>query len=67
MYSTMNSYYKYTSTLKSSFNKINILILPINAGEKYLKYSIHLPIFATTNHYESNMPHREIRTFHDIT
>ena len=56
MYSTMNSYYKYTSTLKSSFNKINILILPINTGEKYLKYSIHLPIFATTNHYESNMP-----------
>ena len=41
MYNTMNSYYKYTSIPKSSFNKINILILPTNTGEKYLKYSIH--------------------------
>ena len=41
MYNTMNSYYKDTSILKSSFNKINILILPINTGKKYLKYSIH--------------------------
>ena len=41
MYNTMNSYYKDTSIPKSSFNKINILILPINTGKKYLKYSIH--------------------------
>ena len=41
MYNTMNSYYKYTSIPKSSFYKINILILPINTGEKSLKYSIH--------------------------
>ena len=37
MYNTMNSYYKCTSIPKSSFYKINILILPINTGEKYLK------------------------------
>ena len=41
MYNTMNSYYKYTSIPKSSFNKLNILILPINTGEKFLKYFIH--------------------------
>ena len=41
MYNTMNFYYKYASILKSSSNKINILILPINIGEKYLKYSIY--------------------------
>ena len=39
MYSTMNSYYKYKSIPKSSFYKINTL--PINNGEKYLKYSIY--------------------------
>ena len=39
MYNTMNSYYKYTSIPKSYFYKINII--PINNGEKYLKYSIH--------------------------
>ena len=33
IYNTMNSYHKYTSIPKSSFNKINILILPINTGE----------------------------------
>ena len=42
MNNSMNSYYKYTSIPKSSFNKINILILPINTGDKYLKYFIHL-------------------------
>ena len=42
MYNSMNSHYKYTSIPKSFFNKINILILPINTGDKYLKYSIHL-------------------------
>ena len=31
----MNSYYKYTSIPKSSFSKKNVLILPINTGEKY--------------------------------
>ena len=41
MYNTMNSYYKYTSIPQSSANKINILILPITTGKKYLKYSIH--------------------------
>ena len=41
MYNTMNLYYKYTSIPKSSFYKVNILILPINTEEKYLKYSIH--------------------------
>ena len=41
MYNTMNLYYKYTSISKSTFYKINILILPINTGKKYLKYSIH--------------------------
>ena len=41
IYSTINSYYKYTSIPNSSFNKINILILLVNTGEKYLKYSIH--------------------------
>ena len=41
MYNTMNSYYKDTSIPKSFFNKINILILPISTGKKYLKYSIH--------------------------
>ena len=41
MYNTMNSYDKYTSIPKSSFNKINIHILPVNTGEKYLIYSIH--------------------------
>ena len=34
MYNTMNCYYKYTSIPKSSFNKTNILILPINTGKK---------------------------------
>ena len=33
MYNTMNSYYKYTSIPKSSFNKINILILPTILGK----------------------------------
>ena len=37
----MNSYYKYRSIPKSSFYNINILILPINTTEKYLKYFIH--------------------------
>ena len=41
MYNTINSYYKYTSISKSSFYKINILILPTNTGKKYLKYSMH--------------------------
>ena len=43
MYNTMNSYYKYASISKSSFNKIDILILPspINTGEKYLKHFIY--------------------------
>ena len=41
MYNTMNSYCKYTSIPKSYFYKINILILPINTEENYLKYSIH--------------------------
>ena len=41
MYNTMNSYYKDTSIPKSFFNKINILILPISTGKKYLKYSMH--------------------------
>ena len=41
MYNTMNLYYKYTSILKSSFYKINILILPISTREKYLKCSIY--------------------------
>ena len=41
MYNTMNSYYKDKSIPKSFFNKINILILPISTGKKYLKYSIH--------------------------
>ena len=41
MYNTMNSYYKYTSIAKSSFHKINILILPIDIGKKYPKYYIH--------------------------
>ena len=49
MYNTMNSYYKYTSIPKSYFYKINILILPINTGEKSLKYSIH---FASTCNYQ---------------
>ena len=66
MYNTMNSYHKYTSIPKSSFNKINILILPINTGKKYLNYSYILPIFATTSHYESDYPYREIRKFHDV-
>ena len=42
MYNTMNLYYKYASIPKSSFYKVNILILSINTEEKYLKYSIHL-------------------------
>ena len=42
MYNTMNSYYKYTSIPKSFFNKINILILPMSTGKKYLKHSIHI-------------------------
>ena len=42
MYSTMNSHCKYTAIPKSSSYKINILTLPINTGEKYLKYSIHI-------------------------
>ena len=41
MYNTMNSYHKYTSIPKSSFNQINILILPINTGETFLKYFTH--------------------------
>ena len=41
MYNTMNLYYKYISIQKLSFYKINVLILPISIGEKYLKYSIH--------------------------
>ena len=41
MYNSMNSHYKYTSIPKSSFNKINVFILPINSGEKYLKHSIY--------------------------
>ena len=41
MYNTMNSCHKYTSIPKSSFYKINILILPINTGEKYPKHFIH--------------------------
>ena len=41
MYNSMNSYYKYTPIPKSYFYKTNLLILPINTGEKYLKYSIH--------------------------
>ena len=49
MYNTMNSYYKYTSIPKLSFYKINILILPINTEEKYLKYSID---FASTCDYQ---------------
>ena len=65
MYNTINSC-KYTSIPKSSFNKINILILPINTGKKYLNYSYILPIFATTSHYESDYPYREIRKFHDV-
>ena len=42
MYNTMNSYYKYKSIPKSSFYQINILILPINNEEKYLKYTVFL-------------------------
>ena len=38
IYNSMNTYYKYTSIPKSSFYKINVLILPINTKEKYLKY-----------------------------
>ena len=49
MYNTMNSYYKYTSIPKSSFQKINILALPINTGKNYLKYSIH---FASICNYQ---------------
>ena len=49
MYNTMNSYYKYISIPKSSFYIINILILSINTGEKYLKYSIH---FANICNYQ---------------
>ena len=41
MYDTINSYYKYRYIPKSYFNKINILIMPINTMEKYLKPSIH--------------------------
>ena len=41
IYNTMNSYQKYKSIAKSSFYKMNILKLPINIDEKYLKYSIH--------------------------
>ena len=41
IYNIINSYYQYTSIPKSSFNKIDIPILPINTGKKYLKYSIH--------------------------
>ena len=63
MYNTMNLY---TSIPKSSFYNINILILPINTREKYLKYSIHFASFATTSHYESNFPYHEIRKFHDV-
>ena len=43
----MNSHYKYTSIPKSSFYKINILILPINTEEKYLKSVIMNLIFRT--------------------
>ena len=53
MCNTMNSYFKYKSIPKSSFNKINILILPINTGKKYLKYSLHFAFIWTTSHYES--------------
>ena len=53
MYNTMNSYYKYTSIPKSSFYKINTLILPISTGK-------------SISHYESNFPYREIRKFHDV-
>ena len=62
MYNTINSYYNYTSW-KSSFNIINILILPINTGKNYLKYSNILPLFVTTSHYESNFLYCEIRNF----
>ena len=41
MYNTMNSYYNYTSILKSYFSKIKI-----NA----------FYLFVTTSHYESNFP-----------
>ena len=34
MYNTMNYYYKYKLIPRSSFNKINTLILPINTGKK---------------------------------
>ena len=56
-------YYKYASIPKSSFNKINILILPINTGEKYLKYSIHFSYICDYQPYESNFPYHEIRNF----
>ena len=49
MYNTMNSYYKYTFIPKSSFYKINILILPINTEEKYLKYPTY---FASVFDYQ---------------
>ena len=64
MYNTINSYYNYTSW-KSSFNIINILILPIDTGKNYLKYSNILPLFVTTSHYESNFLYCEIKKFHD--
>ena len=41
LYNTINSHYKYTSIPKSSFYKINILMLHINIEEKYPKYSIY--------------------------
>ena len=63
----MNSYCKYTSIPKSSFNKINVLILPINTGKKYLQYSIHFVYICDYGwHYESNVRYREIRKFHDV-
>ena len=66
MYNTMNSYHKYTSIPKSSFNKINILILPINTGKNIENIPYILPISATTSHYGSNFPYREVRKFHDV-
>ena len=65
MHNTMNSC-KYKSTLKSPFDKINILMLPSILRESIHNIPYILPIFATASHYESNFAYREIITFHDV-
>ena len=66
MCNTMNWYYKYISIPKSSFCKINTLILPIGTEEKYLNIPYTLPSFTTTSHYESNFPYQKIKKFNDV-